>query len=426
MTSRVFLPELFYRDGRFHADVRVAAGPPASDPEIVRLPGRAMLPGLVNTHSHAFQRLIRGAAETPGDFWSWRDAMYRAAFTLTPDSVYQVARMAFLEMALSGITTVGEFHYIHRDPHGRPYSDPNLLSLATIRAAREVGLRICLLRVAYLRAGFQIPPDPLQNRFIEPTPEYLQNTEALARRLDGRFAWAGVAPHSIRAVPLADLRRIANWAATAGVPIHMHASEQPAELEQCRAEYGMTPIALLAREGILNARFTAVHGIHVSPEEIEQLARAQAAVCACPTTERNLGDGIVPAVRLHHAGVPIALGSDSQARIDLLEDARELESHLRLQQLRRGLLHPAALLDCASAAGARALRGPPDAADYFTVDLNHPSIAGVTPEHLLSAIVFGLNPAAVRDVIVDGQFIVRDGFHPLYEQILRDYLRVPR
>jgi formimidoylglutamate deiminase len=392
---------------------------------------RATFPGLVNAHSHAFQRIFRGQTEARsgagGNFWTWREAMYRAANALNPDDLYAVARMAFLEMALSGITTVGEFHYIHRDPDGQAYDDPNLIAKLMVRAAREVGLRICLLRVAYARAGFEREPNPLQKRFIEPSAEeFLRNVEALRRELDGRFAWVGVAPHSVRAVPLEYLRQVAAWAARERVPIHMHAAEQPAELAECQAEYQTNPISLLDREGLLSDRFTAVHAIHVTPAEIGALARARSFVCACPGTERNLGDGIVPAFDYQQAGVRVAFGSDSQAQIDLLEEARELEYHLRLQKLQRGILDGEDLFRCATEHGAASLQVPDAAADFFTVDLEDPSIAGSAPEHLRSALVFGMNRTAVRDVSVGGSYIVRDGRHALQETIVGEYLKVTR
>jgi len=425
---RVFAPDLLYEDGAFQTgravvceNGRIARVVEANlEPGASRLLGRAMLPGLVNAHSHSFQRVFRGETEehrgARDDFWSWREAMYRAAGRLTPDELYRVARMAFLEMALSGITTVGEFHYIHG-----PGEDPNQIAMEMVRAARSVGIRICLLRVAYARAGRVGELHPVQRRFVEAsTDQFLRNVEALRAQLDGESAWAGVAPHSVRAVPLDYLREVSQWAAREKVPIHMHVAEQPRELEECRAEYGVTPVALLAREGILSPRFTAVHGIHVTQDEVRALAEAHATVCACPTTERNLGDGIVPAAELLGAGVKIALGSDSQAQIDLLEDARELEYHLRLKNLERGLIAPRDLLRAATEWGAASLEVPKDAADFFTVDLRDPSIAGVP----LEALVFSAAKSAVADVIVGGEFVVRDGRHDLAGEIVDDFLVV--
>lgn len=403
-------PELFYRDGEFVPNQAVLISDEgliegvedaSLHPDARPMPHRALLPGLVNAHSHAFQRVFRGATETPGDFWSWRKAMYEAANRFDADGLYDASKLTFREMAHSGITTVGEFHYIHRDRDGRAYSDPNLLALAVVQAARDVGLRIGLLRAAYARAGFDKPTDPEQRRFIEPTPEeFLRNAETLRKQLDGQFSWLGVAPHSIRAVPMDYLRKVAHWAERERIPLHMHVSEQPAELDACRAEYGTTPVSLLAREGILNSRFTAVHAIHISDEEIRQLADSGAAVCACPTTERNLGDGIVAADKLLAAGVPVLLGTDSQAQIDLLEDARELEYHLRLIHLRRGILDPAELFRCATVFGAKCLGAPERGADFFTVDLLDDTLRGM-PINVMT-----VGKSAVREVIVGGRFVV--------------------
>ena len=338
---------------------------------IVEMPGKALMPGFVNAHSHSFQRLIRGKAESRvlsgRDFWSWRGTMYYAASQLDPQQVYDVARMAFLEMALAGTTTVGEFHYLHNAPDGRPYDDPNLLGKEVIAAAQSVGIRIVLLRTAYIRAGFELPPDPGQRRFYESANAFLENMTALAKEVSGRGSGVhlGVAPHSIRAVPLGELHEITSWARANGLPVHMHVAEQVAENAACVREYGSTPVDLLAGEKILGPDFTAVHGVHVTAEEIAMLASTETTICSCPTTERNLGDGFVRADEMLTAGIRFALGSDSQAQIDPLEDARELEYHLRLLQEKRAILDQvggkalaAHLFDSATTNGARALAVP--------------------------------------------------------------------
>jgi formimidoylglutamate deiminase len=393
--------------------------------DAIRLKGRALLPGMVNAHSHAFQRVIRGRTEhrsqhSTDSFWTWREQMYTAANALEPEEIYAVSRLAFLEMALTGITAVGEFHYIHHSRDGSPYSDANLLEREVIRAARDVGIRIALLRVAYARAGYQTESNPQQVRFIEDSPDvYLKNLEQLLNVSDD-MAWIGVAPHSVRAVPLDYLKPIVAFANERALPVHMHVAEQPAEVSACIAEYGRSPVALLETEGLLSKHFTAVHAIHVTPKAIAALARSGAFVCACPTTERNLGDGVVPADAYFDGGVRIALGSDSQIQIDLLEDARELEYHLRLQKMERNVLAPMLaerLFDCATINGAASIgfeggRIKPGApADFFTVDLNDLSIAGSSPDDLLTNIVFSLARTAVRDVVVAGKRIVEDGKH---------------
>jgi formimidoylglutamate deiminase len=438
MPNKAWLPDLIYLDGRFESGraivcddagniVRIAASEEV--PDATRLSGRALLPGMVNAHSHAFQRVIRGRTEhrsehSTDSFWTWREQMYAAANRLEPEEIYDVSRMAFLEMALTGITAVGEFHYIHHQRDGSPYSDPNLLEREVIRAARDVGIRIALLRVAYARAGYQTEPNPLQIRFIEQTPDvYLKHLEQLlgAPELSDGTAWVGVAPHSVRAVPLDYLKTIVTFANERALPVHMHVAEQPAEVSACIEEYGRSPVALLETEGLLSKRFTAVHAIHVTPKAIASLARAGAFVCACPTTERNLGDGVVPVDAYLDAGVRISLGSDSQIQIDLLEDARELEYHLRLQKMQRNVLSPELarkLFDCATINGAVSIGlqgggkievGSPT--DFFTVDLEDLSIAGADPDSLLTNIVFSLSRTAVRDVVVGGKQIISHGLH---------------
>jgi formimidoylglutamate deiminase len=362
--------------------------------------------------------------------------MYFAASKLNPQQVYDVARMAFLEMVLAGTTTVGEFHYLHNAPDGNPYDDPNLLSKQVIAAAQSVGIRIVLLRTAYLRAGFELPPEPGQKRFYELTGAFLENMTALVEETssDGSRVRFGVAPHSIRAVPLHELHEIAEWARANKLPLHMHVAEQVAENEACVREYGATPVELLAREKILGSDFTAVHGVHVSDEEIAMLARTGTTICSCPTTERNLGDGFVKADAMLAAGIRVALGSDSQAQIDPLEDARELEYHLRLLQQKRAILDQvsgktlaANLFDCATAHGARSLDVPAGElkpgrfADFITVDLDDSSIAGNSAEDLLPTLVFSLNRSAIRDVVVGGQFVLRDQQHAHREEIVSRY-----
>src|SRR5215213_10200022 len=437
MSIKTWLPDLIYLNGRFQPDHALVCDDAGKVVDIVgaahaenatRLKNRALLPGMVNAHSHAFQRVIRGRTEhrsenTTDSFWTWREQMYAAANRLEPEDIYNASRLAFLEMALTGITAVGEFHYIHHAPDGSTYSDPNLLEREVIRAAREVGIRIALLRVAYARAGYETEANPRQVRFIESSPEiYLKQLESLldAAELKDGMAWAGVAPHSVRAVPLPYLKTIVAFANERGLPVHMHVAEQPAEVSACIAEYGRSPVALLETEGLLSKRFTAVHAIHVTPKAIAAIARSGAFVCACPTTERNLGDGVVPADAYFDGGVRIALGSDSQIQIDLLEDARELEYHLRLQKMERNVLAPMLaerLFDCATINGAASIgfdggRIKPGApADFFTVDLNDLSIAGSSPDDLLTNIVFSLARTAVRDVVVAGKRIVEDGKH---------------
>jgi formimidoylglutamate deiminase len=488
-----WLPDLLYTGQRFESGlalvcdasgriVKVSGADELSDEKKIRLSNRAMLPGMVNAHSHAFQRVLRGRTEyrtgnQQDSFWTWREMMYSAATRLSPDDVYDASRMAFLEMALSGITAVGEFHYLHHAPDGKPYDDPNLLAKEVVRAAGDVGLRIALLRVAYARSGYQTEPNPKQARFIESDPQtYLRSLERLIEDVtrvssptvrkgslpDAGLphdratdtAWAGVAPHSVRAVPLDYLREVVAYANQHDLKVHMHVAEQPAEVSACVEEYGRTPVALLETEGLLGERFTAVHAIHVTPKAVAPLARTGAMVCACPTTERNLGDGVVPVDEYFKNCVRVCLGSDSHTQIDLLEDARELEYHLRLQKLERAVLSvrsptvregspphdldgalpngrasdmASRLFDCATINGARSIGAPSGVletgrpADFFTVDLDDPSIAGSSPDDLPASIVFSLSRAAVREVVVGGKPIVSEGQHLIQEEVVERF-----
>ena len=475
-----WLPDLIYASGRFESGraivcdasgtiVRVARVADLRDEKRIRLLNRALLPGMVNAHSHAFQRVLRGRTEyrtgNRDSFWTWREMMYSAATRLTPEDVYAASRMAFLEMALSGITAVGEFHYLHHAPDGRPYDDPNLLAKEVVRAAADVGLRIALLRVAYARSGFQTDPNPKQARFIEADADiYVRHVDQLVTELNGDSggyagrrranpsnnpsmpeaceptAWTGVAPHSVRAVPLEYLRGVIGYANELNLAVHMHVAEQPAEVSACIEEYRRTPVALLETEGLLSERFTAVHAIHVTPKAIPSFARTGAMVCACPTTERNLGDGVIPADQYLKYGVPICLGTDSHVQIDPFEEARELEYHLRLQKLERAVLSgqsqvsslksqeiAAQLFDCGTVNGARSIGSPNGTldvgkpADFFTVDLNDPSIAGASPDDLLSSIMFCASRAAVREVVVGGKPIVSEGQHLIQEEVVERF-----
>ena len=440
---RAYLPDLLLAGGevREGAALSVLDGEVAGvgEPEVgcqwVRLKGKAILPGLVSAHSHSFQRAIRGRTEVraPGksDFWSWREAMYRAAGMLDPDDLHKVARMAFHEMARAGITAVGEFHYLQHDPNGRPYDDTELLAKQVMRAAREVGLRIVLLRAAYARGGAGAPTTPVQRRFLDGSvEEVLASLERLEEFVAGDpGAGLGVAPHSVRACPAEWIQLLSAEARYRGWPLHVHAAEQPAEIEQCRAEHGVTPAALLDRLGALHPGTTAVHAIHLTAEDVALLGRARAGVCACPTTERNLGDGVVPAADLLAAGCALSLGTDSNVHIDPLEDARELELNLRLAKLARAVLAAPAVegedppLDAlarrlygfASAGGMASLGlpggtlSPGDLADFVVVDLADPSLAGASAADLVPTVVFSGARSAIREVFVGGDPVVTGG-----------------
>jgi formimidoylglutamate deiminase len=356
--------------------------------------------------------------------------MYEAATTLSPEQLFAVSRQAFLEMALAGVTTVGEFHYVQHQPDGTPYDDVSLLSKVVIEAARAVGLRIVLLRVGYARAGHQVAPNPRQRRFLDPDAEtFLSRVDALRAAVNDPLVAIGLAPHSVRAVPRSWLDVIAKEPATG--PLHMHVAEQPAEVRACLSETGRRPIELLADVGLLGPRFTGVHAIHLEANEVALLGASGSTVCACPSTERNLGDGIVRADELLAAGATVSLGSDSHAHIDLLDDARQLEGHLRLLRLSRAVLFPklptgpresalgGVLLDALTTGGARSLGvdtgalTPGQPADFVTLDLNHPTLVGVPSDALVTAATMAAPSGAIREVCVQGQLIVEGGRHRL-------------
>ncbi len=384
-----------------------------------------LIPGMVNAHSHAFQRAIRGATQRrahadPSSFWSWREAMYEAANALEPEGVYAVTSACFAEMLRRGITCVGEFHYLHHDRKGQPYADPNELSLQIIRAAEDVGVRLCLLEVYYARAGFgHDGPLPEQRRFCDGSVDaYLGRVDALRSVAAARPATLriGVAPHSVRAVRAIELGELAAYAEDHELVIHSHVSEQVLENQQCLAEHQRTPLEVFADAGCLARAhaFTAVHAIHVSAGDLEQLSSQQ--VCACPSTEADLGDGIVPATAWRAHKATLALGSDSNAIIDLVQEARLLEMHERLAQQARlclideeGRVGPV-VLAAATTGGARTL-GRPELGrlavgspfDAAVVELEHPFLRGVADEAAIDALVLAGTAEPIAQVWVGGK-----------------------
>ncbi len=392
------------------------------------------IPGLANAHSHAFQRAFRGKTEVGrGTFWTWREQMYAAAARLDPDNYFALARATFGEMALAGVTGVGEFHYVHHAPDGTLYADPNAMGAAVIAAAAEVGIRITLIDACYLHGGIGEDLSAGQRRFSDGTAErWVERVDALvddaSRRADsgssrsasttGSTVRIGAAIHSARAVAPEEMAVVAGWANEREVPLHAHVSEQPAENEACLAAYGRTPTVLLGEAGALGERFTAIHVTHPTDVDRDLLGGAGATVCLCPTTERNLADGIGPASELRRAGARLAVGSDSQAVIDLFEEARAIELDERLARLERGNQDAAALLEAATANGQRAI-GWPEAgaiergrlADFVNLAVDGVRLAGIAPETAAASLVFAATAADVTNVIVGGKFIVRDGAH---------------
>jgi formimidoylglutamate deiminase len=385
------------------------------------LPGIALLPGFVNTHSHVFQRTLRGHTHRPlsaqDTFWSWRRAMYAEAARLDPDLLYASACQAYREMLAAGYTTVGEFHYVHHQPGGAPYANPNAMAEALLAAGRETGLRVVLLLSAYAQGGFDLLPEQQQRRFCDASIEaYLERVETL--RVAG--VPVGVAPHSVRAVPGDWLSAIAQYSRVHALPLHVHADEQRAEIEQTQAARGCTPIELLDRYAALHERTTVIHATHASADEIALLARHACTVCVCPTTEGDLGDGIAPYAQLLAAGVPLAIGADSNTRLDPLEELRWAEYSARMRYRRRRVLVAAELaapgpflLTMGTAAGARALGlasgelTPGQPADLVAIDLTHPMLAGWTSNDLLDVLCFGASAEVIVGTWVQGRQLSR-------------------
>ena len=393
----------------------------------VDLPGKLLIPGFVNTHSHAFQRGLRGHVQwrTGGDdFWSWRERMYGLATGLDPDGVEAVSALAFLEMAKAGFTTVGEFHYLHHSPDGKPYADRDELAKRVIRAARRVGLRITLLRVAYERPGYGQAENRQQRRFYDRDADAVMDAVVRLERNRDPLVRIGLAQHSVRACSRRWLQAFSAYQGS----VHMHVSEQTSENLQCVDEHQVSPVALLDEVGLLSERFTAVHMTWPTGGDADRLRKSGARVCACPTTELDLGDGFLQADQLE--GVPLSIGTDSHARIDPFAEIRALELHARGLQSRRNVFSPPEepdglalrLLDAGSTQGALALGWDAlghgtvgQGADWVAVDLSDPVLACA---RALPALVMAGHVGMVTDSWVGGLPVITNRQHPLQVDIL--------
>ena len=395
------------RPGHLSAETSADRRPihrPAGELAPTRLAGLT-LPGLANAHSHAFHRALRGRTQRGrGTFWTWREQMYDVAQRLDPDSYLALATAVYREMAAAGITTVGEFHYLHHQPDGTPYADANAMGHALIEAARRAGIRIALLDTCYLSSGFGAPVEGVQQRYTDGDAEaWAARVEALA---PADHATIGAAVHSVRAVPDHQLAVVV--AAAAGRPLHVHLSEQTAENDACVAAYGATPTQLLDDHGVLGPLTSAVHATHLTSDDVRHLGQTRTHACFCPTTERDLGDGVGPSRALADAGSPLTLGSDSHAVIDHFEEMRAVELDERLASQTRGHWTSSALLEAATSTGHGSL-GFPDAgaiavgqrADLVTIATDTVRTAGTgADEHTA---VFAASAADVVHVVVDGR-----------------------
>ncbi|MGJ7440494.1 formimidoylglutamate deiminase [Aquipuribacter sp. MA13-6] len=414
--EHAWLPSGVARDVRVEAvDGYFTAVVPGGSPAgATPLPG-VVLPGLADGHSHAFHRALRGRTHGDGgSFWTWREQAYAVADRLDPDSYLDLARACFAELVLAGVTTVGEFHYLHHGPGGHRYDDPNAMAEALRQAAADAGLRLTLLDACYLAGGLDAggsrPVTGTQLRFAD------ADVDAWAGRVEALRPSAGlrvgVAAHSVRAVPREALAAVVR--AAAGRPLHVHVAEQPAENADCQAAHGLSPVGLLAAEGVLGPTTTVVHATHLDADDVRLLGRSGTGVCLCPTTERDLADGIGPGLALHRAGSPLSVGSDQHVAADLLEEARGVELHERLASGRRGCFTPAQLLAAATAhdrigwpeAGRLQVGAP---ADLVAVRLDTPRTAGCRPDQV--PLVAGA--ADVDTVVVQGRTVVDGGHHVL-------------
>ena len=441
--TRAWLAELAWSpDFGLRADVLIeAAGdrltsvtPDAEPPPgVIRLAGLTM-PGLANAHSHAFHRALRGITQASrGTFWTWRERMYEVADRLDPDSYLALATAVYAEMALAGVSCVGEFHYLHHGPSGTPYADPNQMGRSLIEAARQAGIRITLLDACYLAGGLSADgrPQPLEGaqlRFGDADgTAWAARADALGQDAVGGLsphARVGAAIHSVRAVPPEQMSDVVAWSHHYGAPLHAHVSEQVAENRACIAAYRATPAEVLSRAGALGPRSTAVHATHLTGGDVALLGESRVYVCMCPTTEADLADGIGPARELASAGSPVTLGSDSQAVIDILEEARRVELGERLASQERGCFTAVELASAATTAGHASL-GWPEAgdlvagglADFCTVALDSPRTAGADTATALESVIFGASAADVRHLVVGGRDIVADGRHVLIPDV---------
>lgn len=403
-------------DGRFTTIVPDTAAP--ADAE--RLYGLT-IPGLANSHSHAFHRALRSRTQADrGSFWTWRKVMYEAAARLDPENYHRLARAVFAEMALAGQTVVGEFHYVHHQPDGTPYGEPNVMGHALLAAADEAGIRITLLDTMYLHGGLDAngyqPVDGPQRRYAD------ADAEAWAERIDdlkpGANQLIGGAIHSVRAVDPESITVAVESTCAAAAPLHAHVSEQRAENDACLVHHGTTPVTMLDRSGALSPAFTAVHATHLRADDVHRLGASGATVCMCPTTERDLGDGIGPTIDLTEAGISIHLGSDSHAVIDHFVEARAIELHERLRSECRGIHRAPDLLAMATVNGHQALGWTTagrlevgNRADLVTIQLDSERTAGTPRDLAVATAVFAATSSDISTVVVDGHAVVADGHH---------------
>lgn len=398
--------------------------------EIFRDNNHIIMPGMATAHSHAFQRALRGRTQRrsmqAGSFWSWRGLMYELAEKLDPAQIFNISRFAFAELAMAGVTAVGEFHYVHHRPDGQPYDDRLTLAEAVINAALDVGIRITLIRTAYQRAGYQKELAPAQKRFSDEDIQLIiDDVEALQQRYqDNPLVGVAIAAHSIRAIPRPQILELAQFAKEQNIPFHMHIAEQQGEIEESLAEHRQRPVEMLAELGVLSPRFVGVHATHLTEAEIQALGNTQSMVCLCRTTERDLGDGLAQTADLRQAGVKLCVGVDSHATSDAFEEIRAVELDDRSRtQARHVVAEAPELLKIATANGYTAI-GMQHVRNEDKVYLNaeDASIVDAQDDLLTDAVIFGATPRAIDQVTVGDTIIVKDGQHVNFTAICSAYL----
>ena len=412
-------------DGTFKPDIQIVIAPGGRIEHVGaldlrpdhRLRDRALIPGFVNVHSHAFQRGLRGRAEESADehgtFWTWRDEMYRLVDELDADAFYDLTVRAYREMLAAGITTVGEFHYLHHDRSCAGFRFDDLV----LMAARDAGIRLVLLTAYYHAGGIGRPLSGAQRRFGTPSvSDYRRQLERLWSGLDTETQTLGVVAHSLRAVPPDDLVALHDLSREVGMVFHIHVEEQRRELEECRKAFGKAPMAILNERLPIDHRVTAVHCTHTPNEDLRRFIGRGGNICLCPLTEANLGDGLADVPSMLRTEANLCIGTDSNARISVFEELRWLELAQRLKHELRGVLKPASgtigsrLLGIATENGAKALELPTGRiqaghfADFAAIDLTSPALAGWTPETLLDTLFFGADNEAVSEVCVGGRW----------------------
>jgi formimidoylglutamate deiminase len=436
--------------GHIHSVGPTPAGGATPDSPGGRIKG-VVIPALPNLHSHAFQRGMVGRAERystgpsasapPDDFWSWRSAMYSFLGQLDPEAIEDVATLLYVEMLRCGYGSVAEFHYVHHDTSGRPYDDPQELSRRLIRAAQRAGIRLTLVPVVYESAGFGgIPLEAAQRRFARSASATIESVATLRADSSSPTCAFGIGLHSLRAVPPEALAEIVAWAdGQPEVPVHIHVAEQPAEVDACLAWSGARPVQWLYDHAPVDSRWCLVHATHVDTSERTRIAESGAVVVLCPTTEANLGDGIFPLSDYEAGGGSWGVGSDSQVSVCPADELRTLEYGQRLSLGTRvvagrhaypGRSNGRALVQAALESGTRALAQPVGrleagaAADLVVLDPAHPRLLGLEGDAVLDGWIFGAGAEVVRDVMVGGRWVVRDGTHTLWETAVENYGRV--